>query len=147
MIFSFRSLTAAQDGRSVLEHAGIGWSCCSAPQAISEQGCGYVVETADFEGARAFEQFLANGVRFRRCSDGTKTEWWRKRAMIYFDAAATALQKPRRCEKWRPTRWSITRVLEEGGYRAAMLASDAVYDCRKELAELLRRSRRTLSLR
>ena len=25
-----------------------------------------MVETADFEGARAFEQFLANGVRFRR---------------------------------------------------------------------------------
>ena len=64
--FSFRSLTAAQDGRSVLEHAGIGAELLRAPQAISEQGCGYVVETADFEGARAFEQFLANGVRFRR---------------------------------------------------------------------------------
>ena len=64
--FSFRSLTAAQDGRSVLEHAGIGVELLRAPQAISEQGCGYVVETADFEGARAFEQFLANGVRFRR---------------------------------------------------------------------------------
>ena len=64
--FSFRSLTAAQDGRSVLEHVGIGAELLRAPQAISEQGCGYVVETADFEGARAFEQFLANGVRFRR---------------------------------------------------------------------------------
>ena len=64
--FSFRSLTAAQDGRSVLEHAGIGAELLRAPQAIPEQGCGYVVETADFEGARAFEQFLANGVRFRR---------------------------------------------------------------------------------
>ena len=49
--FSFRSLTAAQDGRSVLEHAGIGAELLRAPQAISEQGCGYVVETADFEGA------------------------------------------------------------------------------------------------
>ncbi len=64
--FSFRSLTAAQDGRSVLEHAGIGAELLRAPQAISEQGCGYVVEIADFEGARAFELFLANGVRFRR---------------------------------------------------------------------------------
>ena len=43
--FSFRSLTAAQDGRSVLEHAGIGAELLRAPQAISEQGCGYVVET------------------------------------------------------------------------------------------------------
>lgn len=64
--FSFRSLTAAQDGRSVLEHAGIGAELLRAPQAISEQGCGYVVETADYDGARAFELFLANGVRFRR---------------------------------------------------------------------------------
>ena len=45
-------------------------------------------------------------------------------------------KSPRRCEKWRPTRWSITRALEEAGIAAAMLASDAVYDCRKELAEL-----------
>ena len=50
--FSFRSLTAAQDGRSVLEHAEIGAELLRAPQAISEQGCGYVVETADFDGAR-----------------------------------------------------------------------------------------------
>ena len=64
--FSFRSLTAAQDGRSVLEHAEIGAELLRAPQAISEQGCGYVVETADFDGAQAFELFLANGVRFRR---------------------------------------------------------------------------------
>ena len=60
--FSFRSLTAAQDGRSVLEHAEIGAELLRAPQAISEQGCGYVVETADFDGAQAFELFLANGV-------------------------------------------------------------------------------------
>ena len=52
--FSFRSLTAAQDGRSVLEHAGIGAELLRAPQAISEQGCGYVVETADFDGAHQF---------------------------------------------------------------------------------------------
>lgn len=62
--FSFRSLTAAQDGRSVLGASGIGAERCRCAAAISEQGCGYVVETADFEGARAFEQFLANGVRF-----------------------------------------------------------------------------------
>lgn len=30
--FSFRSLTAAQDGRSVLEHAGIGAELLRAPQ-------------------------------------------------------------------------------------------------------------------
>ena len=64
--FSFRSLTAAQDGRSVLEHAGIGVELLRAPQAISEQGCGYVVETADFDGADALTLFLSSGVRFRR---------------------------------------------------------------------------------
>ena len=64
--FSFRSLTAAQDGRSVLESAGMHAVLSRAPQAISEQGCGYVVQTQDYDGARAFELFLANGVRFRR---------------------------------------------------------------------------------
>ena len=82
--FSFRSLTAAQDGRSVLEHAGIGAELLRAPQAISEQGCGYVVETADFEGARAFEQFLANGVRFRRVFRRYETGMVEEAGLLYW---------------------------------------------------------------
>ena len=42
--FSFRSLTAAQDGRSVLQDTGIPSQLLRAPKAISEQGCGYVLE-------------------------------------------------------------------------------------------------------
>lgn len=64
--FSFRSLTAAQDGRSVLFDHGIEAQLARAPQAITQQGCGYVLEVSDMDGARAFELFLASGVRFRR---------------------------------------------------------------------------------
>lgn len=97
--FSFRSLTAAQDGRSVLEHAGIGAELLRAPQAISEQGCGYVVETAILKERGRLNSFWQTACASGGCSDGMKTEWWRKRAMIYFDAAATTLQKPPQVQK------------------------------------------------
>ena len=42
--FSFRSLTAAQDGRSVLQNAGVFSQLARAPKQIAEQGCGYVLE-------------------------------------------------------------------------------------------------------
>ena len=64
--FSFRSLTAAQDGRSVLQDIGIFADLLRAPKAIAEQGCGYMVEVSGFDGAQAFELFLSRGVRFRR---------------------------------------------------------------------------------
>ena len=57
--------------------------------------------------------------------------------MIYFDAAATTLQKPPQVRKMAAYAMEHYASPGRGGYRAAMLASDAVYDCRKELAELL----------
>ena len=56
--------------------------------------------------------------------------------MIYFDAAATTLQKPPQVRKMAAYAMEHYASPGRGGYRAAMLASDAVYDCRKELAEL-----------
>ena len=64
--FSFRSLTAAQDGRSVLQDIGIPSQLLRAPKAISEQGCGYVLEVSDFEGAQAAEMLRRRGIGFRR---------------------------------------------------------------------------------
>ena len=56
--------------------------------------------------------------------------------MIYFDAAATTLQKPPQVRKMAAYAMEHYASPGRGGYRASMLASDAVYDCRKELAEL-----------
>ena len=53
--------------------------------------------------------------------------------MIYFDAAATTLQKPPQVRKMAAYAMEHYASPGRGGYRAAMLASDAVYDCRKEL--------------
>lgn len=64
--FSFRSLTAAQDGRSVLQNAGIFAVLARAPKLVAEQGCGYVLEIDGADGADALSLFLEHGVRFRR---------------------------------------------------------------------------------
>ena len=64
--FSFRSLTAAQDGRSVLQNAGVFSQLARAPKQIAEQGCGYVLEVDGPDGAEALTLFLSSGVRFRR---------------------------------------------------------------------------------
>ena len=64
--FSFRSLTAAQDGRSVLQNAGVFSQLARAPKQIAEQGCGYVLEVDGPDGADAVEMGVARGVSFRR---------------------------------------------------------------------------------
>ena len=60
------SLTAAQDGRSVLQNAGVFSQLARAPKQIAEQGCGYVLEVDGPDGADALTLFLSSGVRFRR---------------------------------------------------------------------------------
>lgn len=64
--FSFRSLTAAQDGRSVLQDMGIVSQLVRAPKSIAEQGCGYVVEVSEPEAPQALAFFKRQNVRFRR---------------------------------------------------------------------------------
>lgn len=64
--FSFRSLTGAQLGRSVLEDNGIAARLSRAPQGISELGCGYVVQVARPDGVRAAQVLQSRGVGFRR---------------------------------------------------------------------------------
>ena len=64
--FSFRSMTGAQIGRSVLQEAGIPSMLSRAPKQISDQGCGYVLEVSDFEGELAAQALRRRGVGFRR---------------------------------------------------------------------------------
>lgn len=56
--------------------------------------------------------------------------------MIYFDCAATTLQKPP--EVLRAVEYAMAHYASvgRGGYSPAMQASDAVYQCREEAAEL-----------
>ena len=51
--------------------------------------------------------------------------------MIYFDAAATTLQKPPQVKKALLYAMDHYASPGRGGHRPAMLASDAVYACRQ----------------
>ena len=64
--FSFRSLTGAQNGRSVLQDSGIASLLTRAPKWISEQGCGYVLEVSSFDGELAAHVLRCSSVGFRR---------------------------------------------------------------------------------
>lgn len=64
--FSFRSLTGAQNGRSVLQDSGIASLLTRAPKRISEQGCGYVLEVSGADGELAAHELRRSGVGFRR---------------------------------------------------------------------------------
>lgn len=65
--------------------------------------------------------------------------------MIYFDAAATTLQKPPQVKKALLYAMDHYASPGRGGHRPAMLASDAVYACRQSWQRFLRQSRRTSS--
>jgi len=56
--------------------------------------------------------------------------------MIYLDAAATSLQKPRTVAA--SSAWAIQNLTSpgRGGHRAAMRAADTAFACRSELAAL-----------
>ena len=56
--------------------------------------------------------------------------------MIYFDAAATTLQKPPQAAKRMAYAMEHYASPGRGGHRPAMLASDAVYACRREVGAL-----------
>ena len=64
--FSFRSLTGAQTGRDVLSFCGIASELSRAPKSIAVQGCGYVLEVSEADGARAAEALQSHGVGYRR---------------------------------------------------------------------------------
>ena len=56
--------------------------------------------------------------------------------MIYLDSAATTFQKPRSVVDAMAAALATMSSPGRGGYPAAMLAADAAFDCRTELAEL-----------
>lgn len=68
--FTFRSFTAAQGGRGVLQQAGIGCELLRAPRSLSDQGCGYVLRVQAQEGmaaAQALRAWHVSFVQLYRC--------------------------------------------------------------------------------
>ena len=68
--FTFRSFTAAQSGRNVLQQLQIDAQLQRAPKRLTEQGCGYVLRVAAPAGASAAEALRAYGapvVQIYRC--------------------------------------------------------------------------------
>lgn len=62
--FTFRSFTAAQIGRNVLMRAQIAAQLLRAPSSLSEQGCGFVLQTTAADGVQAAELLRASGAPF-----------------------------------------------------------------------------------
>lgn len=62
--FTFRSFTAAQSGRNVLQQLQIDAQLQRAPKHLTAQGCGYVLRVQAVDGARAAEALRAYGAQF-----------------------------------------------------------------------------------
>ncbi len=63
---TFRSVTFAQRGESVLRHGGIGCSLQRTPRWMEEQGCGYCLRVSIHEGAAALQLLRQKQVPFRK---------------------------------------------------------------------------------
>lgn len=65
--FTFRSVTAAMEGRKDLERAGIRAQMVRTPIQLRKQGCGYSLRVAQ-QSYRASEAILSQGERrYQRC--------------------------------------------------------------------------------
>lgn len=63
---TFRSVTFAQRGESVLRKGGISCSLQRTPKWMEEQGCGYCLHIRSSEIAAAVEQLRQNKIQYRK---------------------------------------------------------------------------------
>ena len=63
-LFTFRSLTAAQQARSVLNTQAIRAPVGRAPKRMSSGGCAYVLRVSARDGIRAMHLLRASGAEF-----------------------------------------------------------------------------------
>ena len=63
---TFRSVTFAQRGQSVLKKAGIASTLLRTPRWMEEQGCGYCLRLRGQELRRARGLMEENGIRYRK---------------------------------------------------------------------------------
>ena len=71
---TFRSITHAQRGESVLNRAGMGCRILRTPRWMEEQGCGYCLAVKCRELNTAIELLKKNGVPFRKAYRKTDGE-------------------------------------------------------------------------
>lgn len=63
---TFRSVTFAQRGESVLRRAGIDCTLQRTPRWMEERGCGYCLRVHDRDALKAVEQLRTKQVDFRK---------------------------------------------------------------------------------
>ena len=76
-LITFRSVTPAQRGESVLRQAGIGCTVQRTPRLLAEQGCGYSLRLNGMQLPRALEILRQKGIAYRkayRIADGVTPE-------------------------------------------------------------------------
>ena len=65
-MITFRSVTPAQRGESLLKRAGIDCALHRTPRWMEEQGCGYSLRLRQEDGLPAAELLRQNQVQFRK---------------------------------------------------------------------------------
>ena len=65
-LITFRSVTPAQRGESVLRRAGFNCSIRRTPRWMEEQGCGYSLQVRHPDAARAVQLLQAADIPYRK---------------------------------------------------------------------------------
>ncbi len=73
---TFRSVTFAQRGESVLRRGGIEAGIQRTPRWMEERGCGYCLRLRGTKGARALRLLREAGVPYRKVYGKTDTGEW-----------------------------------------------------------------------
>ena len=75
-IITFRSVTPAQRGESLLQKAGIRCSIQRTPRVLAEQGCGYSLRVSAAQLPMAAEYLRQKGIAYRKtyCLRGVNPE-------------------------------------------------------------------------
>lgn len=66
ILFTFRSITTAQRGQSVLRNRGIDGTLRRTPRRLENQGCGYCLVVSTENGKQAARLFRQNDISYRR---------------------------------------------------------------------------------
>ena len=65
-LITFRSVTPAQRGETVLRRAGVECALSRTPRFMEEQGCGYSLRLRPIDGARAAAILRQQQIAFRK---------------------------------------------------------------------------------
>ena len=75
-VFTFRSLTQAQQAAVILRRGGLDAMVLRTPRSLSDLGCGYGVRTSVRAAGALRKNGISYGKSFRIESDGSAKEVW-----------------------------------------------------------------------